>query len=78
MTHLPLSNERRRALQLLGVTAFHWVLASRYAHAQSATAHGPAVPGPEQLRIGYQKSAVNLVILKQQGVLEKRFPGTRV
>ena len=57
------------ALQLLGVTAFHWALASRYANAQS-----PAVPGPEQLRIGYQKSAVNLVILKQQGVLESAFP----
>ncbi|WP_440109119.1 sulfonate ABC transporter substrate-binding protein [Acidovorax sp. BL-A-41-H1] len=73
MTHSHLSPERRRALQLLGVTAFNWALSSRYAHAQS-----PAVPGPEQLRIGYQKSAVNLVILKQQGVLEKRFPGTRV
>ncbi|MEO6322966.1 MAG: aliphatic sulfonate ABC transporter substrate-binding protein [Polaromonas sp.] len=31
-----------------------------------------------QLRIGYQKSAVNLVILKQQGVLEKRFPGAKI
>ena len=29
-----------------------------------------------QLRIGYQKAAVNLVILKQQGALEKRFPAT--
>ncbi len=73
MTRPTLSPQRRRALQLLGVTAFHWALASRYAHAQSSTG-----PGPEQLRIGYQKSAVNLVILKQQGVLEKRFPGTRV
>ena len=73
MTRPTLSPQRRRALQLLGVTAFDWALASRYAKAQS-----PAVPGPEQLRIGYQKSAVNLVILKQQGVLEKRFPGTRV
>ncbi|HTH09011.1 MAG TPA: aliphatic sulfonate ABC transporter substrate-binding protein, partial [Acidovorax sp.] len=73
MTHLTVHPERRRALQLLGVTAFSWALASRYAHSQSA-----AVQGPEQLRIGYQKSAVNLVILKQQGVLEKRFPGTRI
>src|SRR5256885_5283973 len=39
---------------------------------------GELVAGPEQLRIGYQKSAVNLVILKQQGVLEKRFAGTKV
>lgn len=33
---------------------------------------------PAQLRIGFQKSAVNLVILKQQGALEKRFPATKV
>ena len=33
---------------------------------------------PAQLRIGFQKSAVNLVVLKQQAVLEKRFPSTRV
>lgn len=69
-----LTPERRRALQLLGVTAFSWSLAGRYAQAQGAA----AVQGPAQLRIGYQKSAVNLVILKQQGVLEKRFPSTRV
>ena len=31
-----------------------------------------------QLRIGFQKSAVNLVVLKQQAALEKRFAGTRV
>jgi sulfonate transport system substrate-binding protein len=39
-----------------------------------------AQPGdtPEQLRIGFQKSAVNLVVAKQQGALEKRFPATRV
>jgi sulfonate transport system substrate-binding protein len=33
---------------------------------------------PDQIRIGYQKSAVNLVILKQQGALEKRFPQTKI
>ena len=33
---------------------------------------------PGQLRIGFQKSAVNLVILKQQGALEKRFPASKV
>jgi sulfonate transport system substrate-binding protein len=37
-----------------------------------------AAKAPEQIRIGYQKSAVNLVILKQQGVLEKRFPQTKI
>jgi sulfonate transport system substrate-binding protein len=35
-------------------------------------------PPPATLRIGFQKSAVNLVILKQQGALERRFPATRV
>ena len=30
------------------------------------------------LRIGFQKSAVNLVVLKQQGTLEKRFPATKL
>lgn len=63
---------RRRFLQLLGLTAASWGLAPQAARAQAA---GLA---PEQLRIGYQKSAVNLVILKQQGILEKRFPNTKV
>lgn len=31
-----------------------------------------------QLRIGFQKSAVNLVIVKQQGTLEKRYPNAKV
>jgi len=64
---------RRRLLQILSLTAINWGLANRAAQAQTAVAKAP-----EQLRIGYQKSAVNLVILKQQGVLEKRFPTTRV
>lgn len=34
--------------------------------------------GPAQLRIGFQKSAVNLVVLKQRGELERRFPQARV
>jgi sulfonate transport system substrate-binding protein len=33
---------------------------------------------PSELRIGFQKSAVNLVLLKQLGTLEKRFPSTKV
>jgi sulfonate transport system substrate-binding protein len=62
---------RRRLLQLLATTAAAWGLS---AHAQTrATTDGPA-----QLRIGYQKAAVNLVILKQEGALEKRFPNARV
>ena len=67
-THFSL---RRRLLQILSLTAINWGLGNHVAHAQTAKA-------PEQLRIGYQKSAVNLVILKQQSVLEKRFPATKV
>lgn len=74
----PLTPERRRALQLLAVTAFSWSLANRYARAAQSAQPARPEQGPEQLRIGYQKSAVNLVILKQQGVLEKRFPGTKI
>lgn len=64
---------RRRLLQIVGLTAINWGLAGQFAGAQTARAKEP-----ELLRIGYQKSAVNLVILKQQGVLEKRFPNTKV
>ena len=65
---------RRQALQLLGTTAFSWVLADHYASAQTK----PLAGAPAQLRIGYQKSAVNLVLLKQHGVLEKRLPQTQI
>ncbi|WP_457329912.1 sulfonate ABC transporter substrate-binding protein [Rhizobacter sp. P5_C2] len=42
-----------------------------------AFAHA-AEPAPAQLRIGFQKAAVNLVVLKQQAALEKRFAGSTV
>jgi sulfonate transport system substrate-binding protein len=48
----------------------------------AAVAAAPAVLAQrtplQQLRIGFQKSAVNLVLVKQRGALEKRFPGARV
>ena len=56
---------RRRVLQL-------GALASVF-----GSAHGGSSQ-PTQLRIGFQKSAVNLVVLKQQGALEKRFPASKV
>lgn len=65
---------RRRFLKIMTTTAGLWGLGLTGASAQT-------VKAPEQLqqlRIGYQKSAVNLVILKQQGALEKRFPNTKV
>jgi sulfonate transport system substrate-binding protein len=73
-THL--NTQRRRLLQVLATTALGWTLADKYAAAQQAPVS--TVRGPEVLRIGYQKSAVNLVIAKQQGWLEKRLPATRV
>lgn len=68
---------RRTLLQLLTLTAANWGLGApllNRAWAQTA----PAAKAPDVLRIGYQKSAANLVILKQQGALEKRFPTTKV
>ena len=47
--------------------------------ASSSVLSGPMFgKTPDVLRIGYQKSAANLVVVKQQGTLEKRFPHTRV
>ncbi|RFO95557.1 aliphatic sulfonate ABC transporter substrate-binding protein [Rhodoferax lacus] len=68
---------RRKLLRLLALSASTWGISAPVfspAFAQAA----PASKAPEVLRIGYQKSAVNLVILRQQGALEKRFPNTRV
>jgi sulfonate transport system substrate-binding protein len=72
---------RRQWLRMMAVTAGVWGLSAPLmdsAFAQAAKAAKPAEKAPEQLRIGYQKSAANLVILKQQGVLEKRFANTKV
>jgi sulfonate transport system substrate-binding protein len=67
MTH-PDSHGRRRLL-LLGASAGTLGMAGIVHAAGNA---------PAQLRIGFQKSAVNLVILKQQGALEKRFPASKL
>ena len=75
-----LTSKRRELLRMLAVSAGAWGLSapfntpSAFAQTKAAAASKPL----EQLRIGYQKSAVNLVILKQQGALEKRFPNTKV
>lgn len=68
---------RRSLLRVLAVSAGLWGLSgpiTSNAWAQAASAGKPLT----QLRIGYQKSAVNLVILKQQAVLEKRFPNAQI
>jgi sulfonate transport system substrate-binding protein len=64
---------RRNLLKLIAVTAAAWGVGLP-ARAQREE----AAPQLQQLRIGYQKSAVNLVVLKQQGVLEKRFAQAKV
>ena len=71
------TSQRRSLLRLLALSASTWGLSA--APLRTAYAQGTAPsPAPALLRIGYQKSAANLVVLKQQGVLEKRFPQTKV
>jgi sulfonate transport system substrate-binding protein len=64
----------RRALLLAAATSFG-VLGAVPARAQG---QAPGEAALQTLRIGFQKSAVNLVVLKQQGVLERRFPQAKV
>ncbi|MDB5967037.1 MAG: aliphatic sulfonate transporter substrate-binding protein [Polaromonas sp.] len=75
--HITSGQWRRRFLRVAATTAGLWGLGIPVG-AQSARPNPLSANGPEQLRIGYQKSAVNLVILKQQGALEKRFPNTKI
>lgn len=52
--------------------------AANAANVTGAAAGVPKITPPAQLRIGFQKSAVNLVIVKESRALEQRFPGTKV
>lgn len=73
----PTSAQRRSLLRVLALTAGVWgVTGPITVHSQ--TSGSTPARAPELLRIGYQKSAANLVIVKQQGSLEKRFAGSRV
>ncbi|MEJ8848280.1 sulfonate ABC transporter substrate-binding protein [Variovorax rhizosphaerae] len=65
---------RRGLLRLLAVTALAFGVGGPIALAQPAGASQPL----QQLRIGYQKSAANLVIVKQSGWLEKRYPNAKI
>lgn len=80
MNHLQHSapGPRREFLRFLAITASVWGLSAPVTLRSAWAQEKAEAKAPEQLRIGYQKSAVNLVILKQQGVLEKRFPQTKV
>lgn len=71
------TGSRRSLLRLLAVSAGLWGLSGPITSNAWAQATGTGKP-LTQLRIGYQKSAVNLVILKQQSVLEKRFPYAQI
>ncbi len=67
----------------MGLVRLAWVALALVAAAALWPLAASAQPGASaealaQLRIGFQKSAVNLVILKQQGALERRFPNARV
>ncbi len=56
---------RRRVLALLGATLGVPTLAA-----------GPARAAAGELRIGYQKSSVNLMVTRERGLIEARLPGT--
>lgn len=68
--------KRRDLLRVLAVTASAWSLGGPVALAQPA--RGRAAEPLALLRIGYQKSAANLVIAKQSGWLEKRWPDAKI
>ncbi len=71
--------QRRLTLRVMALTAAQWCLTGPVA-VRSAWAQAPGTPSQPvtQLRIGYQKSAVNLVVVKQTRALEKRFPDARI
>lgn len=71
------TGSRRSLLRMLAVSAGLWGLSGPITASAWAQATGTGKP-LTQLRIGYQKSAVNLVVIKQQAVLEKRFPNTQI
>lgn len=71
------TSSRRSLLRILAVSAGFWGLSGPIVSSVWAKTTGAGRPLTE-LRIGYQKSAVNLVLIKQQGVLEKRFPDAEI
>lgn len=77
MKQLPLKLAGAISRRRLNTALAAWPLASLSGLANAATAAPPG-PAPTLLRIGFQKSAVNLVILKQQGSLEQSFPNSKV
>ena len=54
------------------------LLAGVAAPAQVGADTGASADAPVQIRIGYQKSSINLLVAKQLGLVELRFPGARI
>jgi sulfonate transport system substrate-binding protein len=72
------ANITRRAAIVVAATAAAWG-AQRGASAQSnPVPKSRAADGPKELRIGFQKGSINLVLLKLGGGLEQRLPSTRI
>jgi sulfonate transport system substrate-binding protein len=67
---------RRRELLQAVLASGAWSAGLARAAAPADTISGASAPA--QIRIGFQKSAVNLVVLKQHGALEKRFAASKV
>ena len=75
MAHALPRRSRRAVLGALGAPVALGAAGMLFAAPRVRAAESAA---PEVLRIGFQKSAVNLVIVKQQGALERRLPNTKV
>ena len=71
---LPHARDRRAALRVLALAAAGW------SGLRPATAAPQPAPWPQlpQLRIGFQKGALSLVLAKSLGLVDQRFPGTAV
>jgi len=78
MKQVTTTGSRRSLLRVLAISAGFWGLSGPITTSARAQAVDKPLSRLQQLRIGYQKSAVNLVILKQQAVLEKRFPHAQI
>ncbi|AMO96398.1 ABC transporter, substrate-binding, aliphatic sulfonates family protein [Collimonas fungivorans] len=68
---------RRRSLQKIRRAMALPLLAALLSASPLSQAQ-PAAREPEQIRIGFQKSAVNLVVLKQRSTLEQRFKNSKI
>lgn len=71
-----MSDYRRRVLLLLAGASL--MLSGVVSAAVSKSEKADKADAPQEIRIGFQKSSVNLTLLKQRQGLEKQLPGTKV